>query len=412
MAETQTTILTAAWVAPMSSPIIRDGAIAMRDGRIAGVGTARDLRSAHPDAQVIDTGSSILLPGLVNAHTHLELSACACGDSPGGDFAGWILAMGPRLEAVAPGDRQRAFEIGAQRGIEQCLKFGVTTVGDISQQYHITRPILAASRLRCVSYGEVLGLAARQERFEELLPGAIDEQWATDRLRIGLSPHAPYTVDRSGYERCLAIARQRGMPLATHLAETVDETTFLASHGGQFRHLWDVLGFWRDGVVTMPAPPVRGAAELGLLNYPTLLAHVNYCDDEALSLLAAGRASVVYCPRTHRYFGHPPHRWRQMQAAGINVAVGTDSCASSPDLNLVDDLRLMHELAPDVDAGELLQMATTSAARAIGWADEIGDLSTGKWADVVQFAVETPDPLREILERDVLPERVWIGGRE
>src|SRR5207302_10539659 len=108
------------------------------------------------------------------------------------------------------------------------------------------------------------------------------------------------------------------------------------------------------------------ANAIGLLDYPTVLAHVNYCDDVDLDLLARGRAGVVYTPRTHAYFGHPPHRWRDMLARGINVAVGTDSCASSPDLNLVDDLRLLHRLAPEVPAQTLWEMATIRGARAIG----------------------------------------------
>src|SRR5207253_5134070 len=138
-----------------------------------------------------------------------------------------------------------------------------------------------------------------------------------------------------GYRRCLAAAKYFGLTLATHLAETPHEEEFLASHAGPFRELWEFLGAWDEQVPTFAGGPIRYAQSLGLLDYPTLLAHVNYCDDAELALLARGRASVVYCPRTHAFFGHPPHRWREMLSRGINVAIGTDSCASSPDLNLL-----------------------------------------------------------------------------
>src|SRR5205085_4235604 len=134
------------------------------------------------------------------------------------------------------------------------------------------------------------------------------------------------------------------------------------------------------------------------LNYPTLLAHVNYCDDDELALLARGRASVVYCPRTHRYFDHPPHRWRDMLAAGINVAVGTDSCASSPHMNLVDELRLLHQIAPEVPPQDLWQMATIRAAKALQMDPQVGSISPGKLADLVAFPATADDPLCDLLE--------------
>jgi cytosine/adenosine deaminase-related metal-dependent hydrolase len=150
-----------------------------------------------------------------------------------------------------------------------------------------------------------------------------------------------------------------------------------------------------------------------LLNYPlVLLAHVNYCDDSELDLLSRGVASVAYCPRTHAYFGHPPHRWREMLAQGVNVCVGSDSRASSPDLNLVDDLRLMHRLAPEVPPATLWEMATLRGARALGMSVGWGTLTPGKFADCVALPATTEDPLREILEGSVLPLAVWADGRE
>ena len=153
------------------------------------------------------------------------------------------------------------------------------------------------------------------------------------------------------------------------------------------------------------------AQSIGLLNDPTALAHVNYCDDAELDLLAAGSSGVVYCPRTHRFFGHPPHRWRDMLARGISLAVGTDSCASSPDLNLVDDLRLLHEIAPEVPAHGLWSLVTTNASRMLSMT-HVGALTPGHAADAVVFPVQTRDPLLEIFESNVLPSHVWINGIE
>ena len=176
--------------------------------------------------------------------------------------------------------------------------------------------VIAQSPIRCVSFGEVLGLAKRRWRFEELLPIAIDSKHATDRLRIGISPHAPFTVDLEGYKQCLELARRNALPLATHLAENSEEQDFLESHSGPFRQLWNDLDSWQDDVPTYRGSPIDMAKAIGLLDYPALLAHVNYCNDRELNLLASGQASVVYCPRTHAYFSHPPHRWREMLARG------------------------------------------------------------------------------------------------
>jgi cytosine/adenosine deaminase-related metal-dependent hydrolase len=177
-----------------------------------------------------------------------------------------------------------------------------------------------------------------------------------------------------------------------------------------FRDLWDTLGHWADPVDTHPGSPIQFAQAVGLLDYPTLLAHVNYCPDDDLARLAAGRASVVYCPRTHAYFGHPPHRFRDMVRAGVNVAIGTDSCASSPDLNPLDDVRLVHRLYPELPPGYLVRLVTASAAQALQLQDSVGTLIPGKRADVIALPVRTNDPMRELLESDVRPDHVWIDG--
>jgi len=403
-------ILAAAWVAPMVQPMIAGGAVVIGGGRILDVGFERDVRAKYPRVEVRDLGSSILLPGLVNAHTHLELSDCACGSPPADGFASWLVGM-LRRTRISPEEMENAVTRAIAIGVEQSLRFGVTTVGDISRQCRLSRKLLRESPLRVVSYGEVQAMAQRRGFLEERVAAAADESLAGPRLSIGITPHAPYSVELAGYRRCLEIAKARNLPLATHLAETTDEAEFLATQSGPLRDLWDEWLTWDEAVPTFAGGPIRFAHNLGLLDFPTLLAHVNYCDDDELDILSAGKASVVYCPRTHHFFGHPPHRWRDMLKRGINVAVGTDSCASSPNLNLVDDLRLLRQLYPGEPASLLWEMATTRAARAVCLPDA-GMIRAGCRADLVAFACASSDPLGEILQRPIDPAAVWIDGNQ
>lgn len=401
-------IVRAAWVAPMDGPPMRDAAIVIAGGRLIDVGDFGRLSAIHPDAQTIDRSDCTILPGLVNAHAHLELSEFACG-APPGRFVDWIARLVPRGQATLE-SVEESVSRSVPIGVAQCLRFGVTCVADISRHCAVSRPLLSGGPLRVVSYGEVQAMAQRRGLFDQRLATAIDPTFASDHLRVGLTPHAPYSVELDLYRKCVDLARSASLPLATHLAETPDEATFLASHSGPFRELWDLLGAWDEDVPRFAGGPIRFARHIGLLDYPALLAHVNYCDGAELEILSRGRASIVYCPRTHAYFGHPPHRWRRMLASGINVAVGTDSCASSPDLNLVQDLRLLRKIAPDVPAIDLWSLATIRAARAIQMDNVIGSLAPGKAADFVLFGTRGNEPLSEILEQELAPQEVWIDG--
>jgi len=399
----QKQIIKSAWIAPIDQPILRDAAVAFQHGKILAIGAAKIIIEANPDAEVHDLGESILLPGLVNAHTNLELSHIT-RISPQKNLAEWIIELMKQTSSTA-------IEISIDSGVKQCLKFGVTSVGDISKQCNLTRPLLRNGPLRVVSYGEIQAMAQRRKLLDERFAVATDTSQESQWLRVGVSPHAPYTVEAEGYEKCLQFAKQYRRPLATHLAETDHEKIFLADLAGPFRHLWEAgVNAWDDAVPKFTAGPIEFAREIGLLDYPTLLAHVNYCDDGELEILSRGQASVVYCPRTHAYFGHPPHRWREMMSRGINVAVGTDSCASSPDLNLVDDLRLLRKIAPDVSAHTLWEMATIRAARAIMMQDQVGSITSGKFADFVSFATDSNDPLEDIVQREQFSASLWING--
>jgi cytosine/adenosine deaminase-related metal-dependent hydrolase len=403
-------ILLARFVAPMDAPLVRDGAVAFDAGKVVAVGSASEIVAAHGKGaeEVVQLGKSVILPGLINAHTHLELSGLRRGRYTG-SFTDWILSIRPRLAPDRPDFDQRIAE-ALRIGVEQSIASGVTCVGDISAYHEYTRPVLRIGQLRVTSYGEALGLGRMREQFAARLTGATDTSLNTDRLRVGLSPHSPYTVDRRGIEECLWLSQNNQLPLSIHLAETRDETEFLTKRDGAFFKLWQKLGMWNDDVPLQMETPVRMAKSLGLLDHPTLLAHVNYADDEEIALLAAGKASVVFCPRTHAWFGHVHHRWADMLRKGVNVCVGTDSLASTPNLNIVEDLRLLRSQRADVDPETIWSLVTTRAAKALGLAEQLGSISAGKHADFAVFPVASEEPLNELLKSLAVPSAVWING--
>lgn len=401
-------LLRAKWVCTLDGPPIRNGAVGITGGTILDVGTFSQLRARAKQAEVIDYGDAALLPGLINPHTHLELTNRPRIEFDG-DIAGWLLGQRPPA-GLTPQQHQAEVESATRAGIAQCLKFGVTCIGDISAQPQWTRPIIASSPLRATSFGEVLGLGKLRQRCIEQIERATDVANKTPRLRVGIGPHSPYTLDVMMLESCVRTADAFDIPLSIHLAEFREETEFLSTHSGVFRRLWERANLWTDDVPLGSQTPIELAVDQQLLDQPDLLVHVNYVTDAEIQTLANGRANVVFCPRTHAYFRHPPHRWHDMLMAGINVAVGTDSCASSPDLNIVDDLRLLRRQNRSTPVEVLWSLVTRRAAIALS----IGGhgLSQGCTADVVAFAAKSDDPLAEILDTDAsLPIAVWIDGK-
>jgi cytosine/adenosine deaminase-related metal-dependent hydrolase len=397
----------------MDRPPIRDGGVAVDAGRIVAVGTFASLRREHSAGAVADLGEVVLTPGLVNAHVHLELSDVQ-RPAEAGPFVDWLLALIAGRRSLGDGIARAAAD-AARRGAEESLAAGVTCVGDITRFPAATRPALALSPLRVVSFGEIQSMAGRRHLLPQRLAEATDlssDGWdGPGRILTAISPHAPYSVEPGAFAACLAWAHEHHRPVTTHLAESADEAAFLAEHAGEFRRLWTALGDWRDDVPRFSGGPIRLAEDLGLLGPRTLLAHVNYVDDAELDLLASRAAAVVWCPRTHAYFGHRPHRFREMLERGMVLCLGTDSRASAPDLNLLAEARAVHELHPDLPPETLWRMLTVAPASAMGLAGDVGSLAPGLYADFAAWPmVEHADPLRAILASDCAATGTWIGA--
>ena len=396
-------ILSADWVVPVSAPPVRDGAIAIEDGRIAAVGTTAELGEGkrHTD--------SVILPGFVNAHSHLEYAVYA-GFGDGLAFAPWLVLHNERKARLS---FEQACDV-ARLGAAQCLQSGITTDGDASFSGGAA---VACDELglRATVYLEVFGGTAEQveTRFapnRDRIAGHLSE-----RVRLGISPHAPYTCGLDLYAACIEL----GLPVATHLAESPGETDWLLRGEG------DLTPFAHILVPPLGETGVRALAGRGLLSPNVTAAHCVLADAEEIELLARHDVAVAHCPRSNAVLGCGIAPVADLLDAGVRVGIGTDSPASTPSFDMFAELRTAVYLArlraarPEaMPASRALELATLGSAHALGLAGEIGSLEVGKRADlaVVSLAGSSLLPWEDPAAAVVLggsPERVVttiVGG--
>jgi cytosine/adenosine deaminase-related metal-dependent hydrolase len=346
----------------VDAPPLERGVVTIAGDRIAAVGPAGS-RPAD-----VDLGEAAIIPGLVNAHTHLDLTGLRGLAPPTPDFTAWL----SQVIGFRRGRSPEQVQHDIREGLAECVRSGTTLLGDISGDGG-SWDALADAPLRAVVYREFLGLPAeRASGAWERLDNWLTSRTPTATCRPGASPHAPYSVRSSLF----FAAATRGCPVATHLAETAAESELLALRSGPFVQFLEDLGVWApDGLAEDFGHVLRLLSGVS----PTLVVHGNYLPPDG-DLPA--NVSLVYCPRTHAAFGHPPHPFRDFRARGVRVALGTDSLASNPDLDLLAEARFLHEKYPDLGGAALLRMATLSGAEALGWSDETGSLTPGKSADL------------------------------
>ena len=398
-----TQLLAARYVVPGDRPPIKQGRVLIHGARIAAVGAADEIDGAV----TTDFGDAVLLPGLVNAHTHLELSDLAGKVPPGPDFADWLGRLMTQVRSEPPTHVSVAEAVC--RGVMQSTTAGVTAIGDIARNHSWVRAALAQASLRGVSYGEVIAVGARRDGLDELLASAADAHAAGPCLRIGVSPHAPYTVEPDGLRRCGQVAVGQDLPVCIHAAETEEEAVFTMTGGGPLADHLRRVGVWDEHIPVTGLRPIQLLHGCGLLAPRTLLAHANYADDDDIRLLSSSGASVVYCPRTHHAFGHRPHRFCEMLRAGVNVCVGTDSLASNPDLSVLSELRFLYARGFGLSPEQTLAMGTIRGAKALGLDEQLGSITVGKCADLVVIPLSGAS-WESILESDDGPMSVLVGG--
>jgi cytosine/adenosine deaminase-related metal-dependent hydrolase len=362
-----TSVLSADWVLPVEGAPIAEGAVAIRDGRIEAVGTAAELGAGRRFE------GAAIVPGFVNAHTHLEYAVYA-GFGDGLPFAPWIALHVERKRRLGLGDMEAIARLGAA----ECLRSGITTVGDLAYS-GASAHACAELGLRAIVYLEVFGREAVEtmgqfrEKREYVAPAL------SERVAVGVSPHAPYTCSTEVYAAC----RELGLPLATHLNESQHELDWLIQGEGPWQPLAEMLVApdGRSGIVRL--------AEAGLLDDRVVAAHCVKVDAEEVALLARHHVAVAHCPRSNALLGCGIAPLAALRTAGLRVGLGTDGVSSVPSHDFFEELRTAiamararDEEAGALSAAETLELATLGGARALGLADEVGSLVPGKRADL------------------------------
>jgi 5-methylthioadenosine/S-adenosylhomocysteine deaminase len=383
----------ARWVVPISAPPVANGVVAVANGRIVYVGPA----GRGPEGDDVDLGDVLLLPGLVNAHTHLELTAMR-GFLEDIDFRRWILRLTNARRAVL--DRDALLD-SARYGLEEGILAGITSFADTCAS-GVAMQAMRELGVRGIMYQEVFGPDPAQcgESIAGLRAQLAGLRYLeTPLVRLGISPHAPYTVSDELFRAAARLAEDDGLPIAVHVAESELEHRLVVDAAGAFA---DGLRRRSIGVNPRASSPVRLLDQLGLLERKPLLIHCVRVDGDDVRAIAASGASVAHCPASNAKLGHGVAPLDELLAAGIPVGLGSDSMASNNRMDILDEARLallgqrMRTSSNETpSAADVLNLATLGGARAIGVDTLVGSLEEGKQADLAAFALDPAGPTHD-----------------
>jgi cytosine/adenosine deaminase-related metal-dependent hydrolase len=380
-------IYAARWVLPIDAPPLENGEVVVEDGLISAVRARR-----IPAAQCRDFGEAVLMPGLVNAHSHLEYTALRgfLEDVP---FFPWIRALTAAKASLSSGDWLWSARLGAM----ECAASGITTLGD-NTDAGVTMRVLAESGQRGIVYQELFGIDDH-EPIGPILDAlhakiAAHRQYASERVKAGVSPHALYTI-RPALFAAINGYVAANVPTSIHIAESPAESALTELGEGPFAEMYARRGItWQTPLMT----PTQYAESVGALGPHTLAVHCVHQTDSDIRLLAETQAAIIHCPKSNAKLGAgiaPLSRW--LRTDGLRVGLGTDSAVSNNSLDLWEEMRfallLQRAKLEDVEAvtaAQVLRMATLGGAEAMGLSSQIGSLTPGKHADIIAVRLDQP----------------------
>jgi len=387
----------------MNGPPIGNGAVAISGDRIAAVGTFGDLKK-ESRGETIDLGEQILLPGLINAHCHLDYTVLRGKIPRKTSFTDWIRAIDAEKAKISA--RQYADSIN--QGFTEAVRFGTTTIANLTAFPDLIAQI--NEPIRTWWFAELIDVRD-PSRASEIVDRAVEQ--LKSKKHWGLAPHAPFTASANLYRRCQEIARRENILLTTHLAESSEEMQMSFDLGGR---LADFLTEINPDLFeyTGQTPVEHVLNNVCSLDDRWLIVHLNSILDGDAKRLAnqSTKCHVIHCPRSHQYFGHEQFKFEELRDLYLNICLGTDSLASNDDLNLFAEMRLFHDKYPALSCREILELVTVNPARALHHEELLGQIAPNFYADLISIAdCKTKDIFENIVAHQ--GDVVWamLGGQ-
>ncbi len=370
----------------MCQPAVDNGVIRVEGRFIKEVGAACEITQL-PGEEVLDLGDAVVLPGLINAHCHLDYSTLRNAIGRPSGFSDWVQKLNSIKRQLSNEDVLEAIS----RGVTESMRFGTTSICSMAAFPDLI-PRLPPAKVRTWWFYEMIDIRHRLTS-EEMVAGALSffESENDELTRYGLNPHAPYTASLLLYRLAQVCAEQHQMLLTTHISESIEESKMFEEADGPLYTFLKALGRPMDdcGHDT----PFGWLWRNGAIRNGWILAHLNDLKDNDLRLLESltpeQLPSVVHCPGSHAYFQHPPFQFRKLQSLGMNICVGTDSLASTDSLSLLSELRRLSSNEPTLSSRELLETVTVNPARALHMQGLLGCLSPGAHADLITVPIQT-----------------------
>jgi cytosine/adenosine deaminase-related metal-dependent hydrolase len=410
-------IIRARTILTMDGASIENGAVAVSEHRIVDVGRFDQIETRNW-GEIIDFGEQALLPGLINAHCHLDYTCLRGKIPPQKSFADWVRTINTEKATLTPDD----YVASINKGFAEAKRFGTTTIANLTAFPELIREIHAT--IRTLWFAELIDVRA-PARADELVDAAIQSR-GTARPS-GLAPHALFTASKNLYRCCKEIAEQENLLLTTHLAESREEMEmFRAASGPLYELLNDIGRPMHDcgnatplenflGVIGSGGSPNRLRTMVIDRPYPRwIVAHLNELTECDLKLLerSGPQFHIVHCPRSHSYFGHRRFQFERLRSLGFNVCLGTDSLASNDNLSLFEEMRAFQKEFPSVSAEDILEMATVNPARALRQENELGRIRPGFEADLIAIPCSgSANMFEQVLGWDGPVTCVMIGGK-
>ena len=428
-------IIRARFVVTMDGAPVENGAVAVSGNRIVDVGRFDDIKTRNAGT-ILDLGEQVLLPGLINAHCHLDYSCLRGKISPQKSFTDWIRAINAEKSELSPKD----YVASINDGFEEAKRFGTTAIANLTAFPELISQVQPP--IRTCWFAELIDIRA-PERANELVDSAIeslrslgcaDMSALSKRRHVaalqtqywGLAPHALFTASSNLFRRCEEIAQREHILLTTHLAESREEMEmFRAASGPLYEFIKSIgrpmddcgngtpLGLFLDLIGSGGSPNRPRAIEVNRPYLSWIVAHLNELTEKDFELLERSNSKfhVVHCPRSHNYFGHSQFAFERLRSLGFNICLGTDSLASNESLSLFAEMRAFQKEFSSVSAEEIFQMVTVNPARALRYENSLGQIRPGFRADLIAVPCSTStDIFEQIIACDAPVSWSMVNG--